>query len=207
MTGDRGDVTHIEEAGARKSRLRAELLAARRALSAETRAASAEALREHVLALAADVGEIVCAYLPIGSEPGSTALLDALRDAGHRVLLPVVPAVPGPLDWAEHTGPDGIGAGPLGLREPLGRRLGTEVIASASLVLVPGLAADRTGVRLGRGGGYYDRTLPAARPLTPLAVLLHEGELIDDLPADAYDVRVTAAVLPVRGTVPLGNNH
>jgi 5-formyltetrahydrofolate cyclo-ligase len=207
MSGESGDVTHSGTVDDRKAELRRRLAAARRSLSAETRAAHAEALRPHVLALAAAAGEIVCAYLPIGSEPGSVALLDALRAGGHEVLLPVVPPAPGPLDWARYTGPDDVGAGPLGLREPLGPRLGTSAVGRAALVLVPGLAADPTGIRLGRGGGYYDRTLPGVHPGTPLAVLLHEGELVDDLPAGTHDVPVTAAVLPVRGTVPLGNIH
>jgi 5-formyltetrahydrofolate cyclo-ligase len=207
MTGGSGDKTHIRTPDDRKAELRRRLMAARRALPPETRTAHAEALRPHVLALAASAGETVCAYLPIGSEPGSAALLDALRAAGHEVLLPVVPPAPGLLDWARYTGPEDVGAAPLGLREPLGPRLGVGAIGRAALVLVPGLAADRRGVRLGRGGGYYDRTLPGTRPGTPLAVLLHEGELVDALPADTYDVSVTAAVLPVRGTVPLGNIH
>jgi 5-formyltetrahydrofolate cyclo-ligase len=207
MTGGSGDKTHSRTRDDRKAELRRRLMAARRALPPETRTAHAEALRPHVLALAAGAGETVCAYLPIGSEPGSAALLDALRAAGHEVLLPVVPPAPGLLDWARYTGPEDVGAGPLGLREPLGPRLGVGAIGRAALVLVPGLAADRRGVRLGRGGGYYDRTLPGTRPGTPLAVLLHEGELVDALPADTYDVSVTAAVLPVRGTVPLGNIH
>ena len=70
----------------------------------------------------------MCTYLPIGTEPGSAELPEALRSAGHEVLLPVVPAQLGPLDWARYDGPDDLGPGPIGLREPTGPRLGPTAI-------------------------------------------------------------------------------
>ncbi|MHA6796737.1 5-formyltetrahydrofolate cyclo-ligase [Pseudonocardia bannensis] len=184
---------------------RRRVLAARRALAPEERAARAAALAEGAVALAAGCTGPVCAYLPVGREPGSVAGLDALRAAGHEVLLPVVPDRAGPLDWARYDGPDWLADGPLGLREPTGPRLGVTTITRAGLVLVPALAADRRGVRLGRGGGYYDRTLPLAGPGTQLVVLLNDDELVAELPAEPHDVRVTAALLPRAGVVMLGD--
>lgn len=169
------------------------------------RAAAADLLTAHVLALAARCGGPVAAYLPVGSEPWSVDGVEAVRAAGHDVLLPVV-AGRGPLEWALHTGPDGLVPGPLGLREPSGPRLGPAALARAALVLLPGLAADRTGVRLGRGAGYYDRSLHHAAPGTPLVVVLHDGELVDALPAEPHDRRVDAALLPGAGHVALGKN-
>jgi 5-formyltetrahydrofolate cyclo-ligase len=78
-------------------------------------------------------------------------------------------------------------------------------ITRCGLVLVPALAADRRGARLGRGGGYYDRTLPLASPGTPLVVVLNDEELVAEVPVEPHDVRVTAALLPAAGLVPLGN--
>ncbi len=186
--------------------MRERVVAARRAMPAAVRADRARALAAAAVALAATTGGPVCAYLPVGSEPGSVGLVDALVAAGHEVLLPVVPARPGALDWARYRGPDDLAPGPLGLREPAGPRLGAAAIARAALVLVPGLAVDRLGRRLGRGGGYYDRTLDLAAPGTPLVVVLHDEELLDSVPAEPHDRRVHAALLPAGGLRQLGNN-
>ena len=186
---------------------RERLLAAREAVPVEVRAARAAALTAAAGKLAAQTGGPVCAYLPVGAEPGSPELVDALRAAGHEVLLPVVPSPrKGPLDWARYDGPDGLGTGPLGLREPIGPRLGPVGISRARLVLVPALAVDLRGGRLGRGAGYYDRTLVLAAPGTPLVVVLHDEELVDELPVEPHDHRVTGALLPATGLRPLGNN-
>jgi 5-formyltetrahydrofolate cyclo-ligase len=171
------------------------------------RAARAASLAAAAVRLAGTTGGPVCAYLPVGSEPGSPELVAALHAAGHLVLLPVVPQVPGPLDWAAYSGPDALAAAPLGLREPTGERLGPDAVAGARLVLVPGLAADRTGVRLGRGAGHYDRTLPMAAPDVPIVIVLNDEELVAQLPAEPHDRRVTAALLAEAGHVPLGNNN
>jgi 5-formyltetrahydrofolate cyclo-ligase len=192
---------------AEKARWRARLTAARLAIPATERARRAGALASSAVRLAAVTGGPVCAYLPVGSEPGSPGLVAALHAAGHEVLLPVVPAAPGPLDWARYTGPDGLAAGPLGLREPTAERLGVDAIARARLVLVPALAADREGRRLGRGGGYYDRTLPLTAAEVPLVVVLNDEELVDELPAEPHDRWVTAALLPNAGHIPLRNNR
>ena len=167
------------------------------------RAELAAALDAAAVELAAATGGPVCAYLPIGSEPGSPQLPEALRVAGHEVLLPVVPPEPGPLDWARYGGPHDLGPGPIGLREPTGQRLGPAAIARARLVLVPALAADRRGIRIGKGAGYYDRSLPLATPGVPLVVVLYDHELVDELPAQAHDWRVTSVLRPGTGITPL----
>ncbi|WP_199441247.1 5-formyltetrahydrofolate cyclo-ligase [Umezawaea beigongshangensis] len=183
-----------------KVTLRTRLLAARRAVPDSARREEAAALVAHVpsllTALAVPVGAEVCAYLPIGSEPGSVALLEALRAHGHRVLLPVVVGA-APLDWAVHTGPEGLRPGPHGLREPSGPLLGPAAVGGAGLVLVPALAVDRRGARLGRGGGHYDRTLPAA--VAPLVAVVRDEEFVAELPHEEHDVRMTAVLTPERG--------
>jgi 5-formyltetrahydrofolate cyclo-ligase len=176
------------------------LLTARDALSADARAARDAALVAAALRLAASTGGPICAYVPVGAEPGGPTLVSELVDAGHEVLLPVVPRERGPLEWARFDGT--FARGPLGLREPAGERLGVEAIGTAALVLVPGLAVDRRGIRLGRGAGYYDRSLPFAR--APLVMLLHDDELVERLPADPHDHPVTAALVPKAGLVTLG---
>ncbi len=77
------------------------------------------------------------------------------------MLVPVVTGA-APLDWCEYVTrqpPQPTRRGALGIDEPTGPRLGPAAIADADVVLVPALAVDRRGHRLGRGGGHYDRTL------------------------------------------------
>jgi len=179
--------------------LRQRLAAARREVPAAVRAREAAALA--AVPLPGPPGT-VCAYWPVGFEPGSPELLDGLVRRGCRVLLPVVDSS-GPLEWGEYTGAGSLQRGPLGLLQPVGPLLGRAAIATAVLVLVPALAVDRTGVRLGRGGGHYDRTLPLATPGTPLVAIVRDDEVLAALPVQPHDVPVTAALTPGRGLVPL----
>ncbi|MBV8996170.1 MAG: 5-formyltetrahydrofolate cyclo-ligase [Pseudonocardiales bacterium] len=179
-----------------KWELRRRVVAARQAVPLAVRAAEAAGLA--AIALPVDRPATVCAYWPVGAEPGSPELLDALVRRGCRVLLPLVTAR-GPLDWADYTGESALRAGPLGLREPTGPPLGAAAIATAALVLVPALAVDWHGTRLGRGGGHYDRTLPLAGPGTPLVAVVRDDEVLASVPAQPHDVPVTAALTPGRG--------
>jgi 5-formyltetrahydrofolate cyclo-ligase len=189
---------------AEKAAWRRRIRTARQARDPEVRARHAAMLTEAALELAGRFDGPVCAHLPVGVEPWSAGGVEALREAGHEVLLPVVADRGGPLDWARYEGPDGLVAGPFGLREPAGTRLGPEAVCRAGLVLLPALAADRSGVRLGQGGGFYDRTLPLVEASVPLVAVLDEGELVDALPAEQHDRRVTAALLPETGVTMLG---
>ncbi|MEU1208276.1 5-formyltetrahydrofolate cyclo-ligase [Nocardia sp. NPDC005825] len=184
-----------------KTAWRAEILARRTALPAEVREREAAALAAAAGGLA-DSGW-VCAYVPVGGEPGSVALLDTLRAAGARVLLPVT-GEPGPLAWAEYTGPDGLRRGRFGLREPDGDPV-TDGISTASTILVPALAVDRRGVRLGRGAGYYDRSLNAARADARLIAVVRDDELVDRLPEEPHDHRMGWALTPFGGLRRLGD--
>lgn len=179
-----------------KAGWRARLRAARRELGPDDLAAAAAALRGHVVGRLAGAGR-VAAYVPVGREPGSVELLDALRDGGTEVLLPVVGA--DGLDWAPYRGGAELAPGALGTREPAGPRLGPAVIGAADAVLVPALGVDRLGTRLGRGGGYYDRALATWGRTVAVAALLHDGELVHRLPRDPWDRPVVAAVTPGAG--------
>jgi 5-formyltetrahydrofolate cyclo-ligase len=192
--------------GSGKSEWRARLLAARAELAPERLESAAEALSGHILARLGGLRRIA-AYVPIGREPGSLRLLDMLRDGGTEVLLPVV--VADGLDWAWYAGARELVAGPRGTRTPTGPRLGSSALATAEAVLVPALAVDHRGVRLGRGGGYYDRALAALPAGARSAALLHDGELVEQLPADTWDTTVTSAVEPTIGwtELPVVEHH
>ena len=140
----------------------------------------------------------VASYLSIGTEPSTEAIHVALLTAGVTVLAPVLQP-DGDLGWASYTGAV-VPAG-HGLQQPAGPDLGREALAAAQIVLVPALAVDRRGVRLGRGGGSYDRALPRASGLT--IALLHDGELVDALPSEPHDIRVDAAATPSGGVIRL----
>ncbi|MBF6172646.1 5-formyltetrahydrofolate cyclo-ligase [Nocardia blacklockiae] len=196
----------MNSAGQReKQEWRRELAARRAAVAAPVRAAEATALAAGAAEVAARwaVGAWVAAYVPVGGEPGSTALLEALRAAGARVLLPVT-GPPGPLDWAEYTGTAGLRRARYGLLEPGGPRLSTAAIESARVILVPALAVDLDGVRLGRGAGYYDRTLPAARPDARLIAVVRDDEVVPRLPEEPHDRRMGWALTPGGGLRRLG---
>ena len=165
-----------------KQTLRAVQLRARSARPAADLAEARSAICAHVVTRCAQrAWGCVAAYEPLRTEPGSTQLLNSLATLGVRVLVPVL--LPDrDLDWREWSSD-----------KP---RLGLDGIAAADSVLVPALAVDRLGVRLGRGGGSYDRVLHRIGVGVPLAALLFEDEFVERLPADNWDERVTSVVLP-----------
>ena len=189
---------------AAKLALRDQLVTARRQIPLPDLRERARAIASHLLA-SDDVrrAATVAAYVSIGREPGTSVLLDALVEAGRRVIVPVVlPDLD--LDWATYDGPDSLASARLGLLEPVTPRLGVDAVATADVVLVPGLAVSRAGDRLGKGGGCYDRALARVPVGTPVIVLLHDGEVGLEVPVEPHDRRVTAAVTPTGGLVALG---
>ncbi len=188
----------------RKSLLRKELLAARAGLSQADRAAAGRALADIVLGLPeTGMAGAIAAYVAIGTEPPTSALVYALWKRGGYVLLPVL-MDDNDLDWACYEGPDSLAPGPHGLLQPTEPRRGVTGIASADLVIVPALAVDRRGYRLGRGGGSYDRALARVGAAVPTIALLYDGELLDEVPAGPHDQRVRAVAQPGRGMTRLG---
>lgn len=188
-----------------KAALRQQLLAARRSVADDVRADEARALTGHIRALVSS-GGTVCAYVPVGAEPGSVEMLDALLGGAGRVLLPVARTdaddTPLELQWGEYR-PGRLVAGRFGLLEPAEPWLPPSALAEADLVLVPALAVDRAGVRLGRGRGFYDRSLRRRDPQARLVAVVRDEELVDELPCEPHDVRMTHALTPGRGLVAL----
>jgi 5-formyltetrahydrofolate cyclo-ligase len=169
--------------------LRERLLADRLAMDADVRTAAGIAIATNGWAQLHH-HTTVAAYLAVGSEPATAPLLDQLRDGGVRVLLPVMD---GPtLTWAAYSG--ALAAGPLGINEPVGPRLGADAILDVDVVIAPALAVDRHGNRLGRGRGYYDRAL--AKVTAPIIAIVYDDELLAEVPTEGHDRRVTGVLRP-----------
>jgi len=192
-----------------KAQLRAAILAARRSVTPQTRTTEAAALAARLSAVI-DPGQTVCAYVPVGSEPGSPELLDAMVRRGVDVLLPVARHSPDgtalPLQWGRHR-PGELVAAPYGLQEPPQPWAPAEAIADAAVVLVPALAVDRQGTRLGRGAGFYDRTLPMADAVALLVAVVRDDELLEHLPSEPHDIPMTHALTPGDGLVVLARGR
>ncbi len=139
----------------------------------------------------------VAAYVSVGTEPGTSVLLDRLRAAGKRVLLPVT-LRDLDLDWAAYEGPASLAAARFGLLEPTTPTLGVDAIATPDVVLVPAMAVSWSGHRIGKGGGCYDRALARVPVGTFTCVLVYDDELGVDVPVEAHDRPVTAAATPTR---------
>ena len=138
------------EVATEKAAWRRRIRAARRARLPEVRARHAALLTDAALELADGIDGPICAHLPVGVEPWSASGVEALRAAGHEVLLPVVTDRAGPLDWSRFDGPDALVAGPFGLREPAGVRLGPQAVRRARAGAAP-RAGRRTGEECGSG--------------------------------------------------------
>jgi 5-formyltetrahydrofolate cyclo-ligase len=182
-----------------KASLRRRLMADRALLTPEQRAAGGRALRDAILELPqVQMAGTIAAYYSLASEPDTHGLVYALWKRGGYVLLPLL-RPDADLDWASYEGPDSLRPGPRGLAEPGEPPRGLDAVARADLVLVPALAVDRSGVRLGRGGGSYDRALARVGPEVPTIALVYDGELLDKVPADGHDQRVRLVARPSAG--------
>jgi 5-formyltetrahydrofolate cyclo-ligase len=187
-----------------KADVRRAALRRRRERPDAERAAAAEALVPRVLAVleealsAPGTPRTVAAYASIAGEPPTGPLLAALGRRV-RVLLPVL-LDDGDLDWAL------AGGGPLvpgraSTSAPGGARQGRDAVASAAAVVVPGVAGDPQGGRLGRGGGSYDRALARVPAGVPVVLLLFDDEVVDAVPTEPHDRSVTHVVTPSRTLV------
>jgi 5-formyltetrahydrofolate cyclo-ligase len=182
-----------------KLALRSRMLTARRLLSADERRLRAAQLQDQTRSFVRrEHPSTIAAYVPVGPEPGGPDLPAVLAATGVRLILPVL-LPDNDLDWAVFTGD--LAEGPRGLREPPGPRLGIDALRSADLILVPALAVDRSGRRMGRGGGSYDRAL--TRAAAPVVALLHDDELIEEVPAEPHDRPVHGVITPTEGFVAL----
>lgn len=182
-----------------KGTLRRQQVAARAAMSGSSRTEAGRLIRDHVLEMPEVAGAgTIAAYYSIGTEPDTHGLIFALWKRGSYVVLPVL-LPDGDLDWASYEGPDSLARGPRGLLQPAEPVRGPGTVARADVVLVPALAVDTSGRRLGRGGGCYDRALARVGPQVPTIALLYDSELLPWVPAEEHDRPVRAVARPGEG--------
>jgi 5-formyltetrahydrofolate cyclo-ligase len=182
-----------------KGTLRRRQVAARTAMPDSIRNESGRLSRDHVLEMpqVTSAGTIA-AYYSVGTEPDTRGLIFALWKRGSYVVLPVL-LPDGDLDWASYEGPESLAPGPRGVLQPVEPVRGTGTVARADVVLVPALAVDVHGCRLGRGGGSYDRALARVGPQVPTIALLYDSELLPSVPAEEHDQSVRAVARPEQG--------
>jgi 5-formyltetrahydrofolate cyclo-ligase len=191
------------ELRSRKIALRRQLLTERAQMAESERSAAGRTLRDAVLSLPEiQMAGTVAAYISVGTEPDTRGLVYALWKRGTYVLLPLLLS-DNDLDWACYEGPDSLAPGPRGLLQPTEPPRGPGAVSSADLVIVPAVAVDRSGRRLGRGGGSYDRALARVGAAVPTVALIYDGELLDEVPAGPHDQRVRMVARPGEGIIRL----
>ena len=174
-----------------KDELRAAAIERRRARTIDELASAAEAVAAHLLAESFTRVDRVAGYLSMATEPGTGPLLTGLSDRDVEVIVPVT----GPLhslDWVRWFPGMTAEVSSLGVPEPSGDRLGLQAFEEAGLVIIPALAVDLAGHRLGRGAGYYDRALANTRALR--CAVVFADELVEQLPHEPHDVPVDLVV-------------
>lgn len=183
----------------RKDDVRSAVSRGRAALGAEARAAASRVMRDTLLTLPeVEMAGSIAAYVSMDTEPDTHGLIFALWKRGSYVLLPrLLPD--NDLDWSSYEGPDSLRPGPAGFPESTEPARGVEAIKAADVVIVPALAVDRTGVRLGRGGGSYDRALARVQPSILTVSMVFDSELVDRLPSEPHDRPVRAVITPSHG--------
>ena len=192
-----------------KEVVREEYRRLRRELPSSAPLAAGVSMAEHALSAVPDLvpaGSTVAAYLSAGREPGTLPLLQGLRDRGYDVVVPVCQP-DRRLLWCRWTPDAPLVPGLFpSVPEPAGDRVPAAQLPGLSLVLVPALAVDKTGVRMGKGGGYYDRFLSglrAAGNAAPAVGLVYDHEFAPahSWPADAFDQPMDAVLTPSGWTV------
>lgn len=187
------DVEHEKRA------LRAELRERRQLLSDSQRESAASAIAERLDELVDALGATsISCFLSTTTEPGTRRFVSEAVRRGIRVLLPVTRA-DGLLDWAVATDDDDdIAEGLYGLPEPTGEVLGPIAVNDVDLMIIPAAAVDRTGMRMGWGRGYFDKTIGSMQKCPPVYAVIYDSEVLDFLPREVHDQPVTGVVTPTQ---------
>ena len=171
-----------------KIELRKIALARRDALGADVRAAAAQAIAARPFPMPVPQGAIVSGFMPLKSEINPLPLMRTLADAGAKLALPVVAGKGKPLTMRAFTFGDVLASGVWGIREP--KPEAPEVFPD--ILLVPLLAFDRSGHRIGYGAGYYDMTITALRARKSVAAvgIAFAAQEVAQVPSTPRDARL-----------------
>ncbi|ERK70133.1 5-formyltetrahydrofolate cyclo-ligase [Leifsonia aquatica] len=186
-----------DTAAHRKRALRAELRERRQNLTSTERASATAGLTRHLVDLTTDLNvRSVACFLSTTIEPDTRPFLNWAHAQGLRVLLPIS-REDGLLDWTTGDGETET-EGLFGLPEAVGELLGPIAINDVDLILVPAAAVDASGMRMGWGRGYFDKTLGSMEKCPPVYAVLFDGELVDEVPRERHDQAVDGVVTPTR---------
>jgi len=190
-------VSSTEDVAAAKSAARARAREARDSIAVSERRLAAQALSHSLLALPElEIARVVLAFAALPSEIDPAPAIWRLRARGAAVAYPRIEA-PGILGMHLVGHELELIAGPFGLAQP-SEHAPRAARGSIDAVLVPGVAFDERGRRLGYGGGYYDRLLPTLRPDCLRIGIAFDEQLLEDIPAEEHDACVHIVVTPSR---------
>ena len=178
-----------------KSGLRAQIRARRRIRMADP--TESRALAQRISDLLGVPTAPVASYLAMASEPPTQEVNSLLG----RVLVPRTSmSIEPTLEWVEFQSGDPVSRSRLGMDEPTGPAVGVgaQPLLDCAAVIIPSVAIDFDGRRLGQGGGYYDRVLADLPVSIPVITLLFDDEIVDDVFAEPYDANVDVCITPNR---------
>ncbi len=184
-----GDVSHQKRA------LRAELRERRRIMTSTEREQATSLITARLRDLVTTLdARSVAAYLPSNDEPNIRPFLNWAEANGIALLFPIS-RDDGLLDWTRGDG-ETEREGLFGMPEPVGELLAPNAINDVDLILVPAASVDRTGMRMGWGRGYFDRTLGSMEKCPPVYAVIFDRELVDSVPSEVHDRGVDGVVTP-----------
>jgi 5-formyltetrahydrofolate cyclo-ligase len=184
-----------DDVSSQKRALRAELRERRRTMTSTERASTARALTTQLESLTESLDvDFLAAYLSTPNEPGTRDFLNWACHRGIRVILPISRA-DGLLDWAPYDANDEA-EDVAGMPTPTSEVLSPMTINDVGLILVPAATVDRSGMRMGWGQGYFDKTLGSMEKCPPVYAVIFDEELVDSVPSEVHDKRVNGVVTP-----------
>jgi 5-formyltetrahydrofolate cyclo-ligase len=181
----------------RKRALRAELRERRQNLTSSERDFATAGFTENLQSLVLDLSaRSISCYLSAHNEPDTRPFLNWATAEGIRILFPIS-REDGLLDWTVGDGDEEF-TGISGVPEAVGTLLGPIAINDVDLIIVPAAAVDESGLRMGWGRGYFDKTLGSMEKCPPVYAMVFDSEYLDEVPREVHDQPVNGLITPTR---------